>query len=100
MANGPPCPCHCLQAWGGRGTPTQNDSSPLIHLMSDLISLLQNLSNGLPIGSLSSLLGMGLTLIFRVMRTTNFSHGDFVVLGMYIAVLFSRLLGWDPYLSV
>lgn len=47
-----------------------------------------------------ALIGIGLTLIFSVMSTINFAHGDFVVLGMYIAVLLNRFLGWDPYLSL
>src|SRR5699024_6796003 len=68
--------------------------------MIDLISLLQNLSNGLLIGLVYALIGIGLTLIFSVMSTINFAHGDFVVLGMYIAVVFSAALGWDPYTSL
>ena len=68
--------------------------------MFDWVSLIQNLSNGILIGSVYALIGMGLTLIFGVMRTINFAHGDFVVLGMYVAVFFSGLLGWDPYLSL
>jgi branched-chain amino acid transport system permease protein len=66
----------------------------------DLVSLAQNVSNGLLIGGVYALVGVGLTLIFGVMRTINFAHGDFVVLGMYGAVLFNLLLGWDPYLSL
>lgn len=68
--------------------------------MFDWVSLAQNLSNGILIGSVYALIGVGLTLIFGVMRTINFAHGDFVVLGMYVAVFFSGLLGWDPYLSL
>lgn len=68
--------------------------------MADLVSLLQNISNGLLIGGVYALVGIGLTLIFGVMRTINFAHGDFVVLGMYGAVLFNQILGWDPYFSL
>lgn len=68
--------------------------------MLDWISLLQNLSNGVLIGMVYALIGIGLTLVFGVMRTINFAHGDFVVLGMYGAVLFSGLLGWDPYATL
>ena len=68
--------------------------------MIDWVVLLQNLSNGLLIGAVYALVGIGLTLIFGVMGTINFAHGDFVVLGMYSAVLFSGLLGWDPYLTL
>jgi branched-chain amino acid transport system permease protein len=66
----------------------------------DLVPLLQNISNGLLIGGVYALIGIGLTLIFGVMRTINFAHGEFVVLGMYSAVVFNQLLGWDPYLSL
>ncbi|WP_366552822.1 branched-chain amino acid ABC transporter permease [Aquibaculum sediminis] len=68
--------------------------------MADLVSLLQNLSNGVLIGGVYAMIGVGLTLIFGVMRTINFAHGDFVVLGMYIAFAFNMMLGWDPYLSL
>lgn len=68
--------------------------------MFDYVSFLQNLSNGLLIGGVYALIGVGLTLVFGVMKTINFAHGDFVVLGMYGAVLFNGLLGWDPYLSL
>ncbi len=68
--------------------------------MLDLISLFQNLANGLLIGTVYAMIGIGLTLIFSVMSTINFAHGDFVVLGMYAAVFLSTLLGWDPYLSL
>lgn len=68
--------------------------------MTDYVSLLQNLSNGLLIGAVYALIGIGLTLVFGVMRTINFAHGEFVVLGMYFAVVFNALFGWDPYLSL
>lgn len=68
--------------------------------MIDFVSFLQNLSNGLLIGGVYALIGVGLTLVFGVMKTINFAHGDFVVLGMYGAVLINSLFGWDPYLSL
>lgn len=68
--------------------------------MSELVPLLQNISNGLLIGGVYALIGVGLTLVFGVMGTINFAHGDFVVLGMYSAVLFNAVFGWDPYISI
>ncbi|WP_022726661.1 branched-chain amino acid ABC transporter permease [Fodinicurvata sediminis] len=68
--------------------------------MAELVSLLQNLSNGLLIGGVYAMIGVGLTLIFGVMRTINFAHGDFVVMGMYTAFVFNMILGWDPYFSL
>ncbi|MDH6186858.1 branched-chain amino acid ABC transporter permease [Polaromonas sp. CG_23.6] len=68
--------------------------------MIDYISFFQNLSNGVLIGAVYALIGVGLTLVFGVMRTINFAHGDFVVMGMYFAVVFNSVLGWDPYISL
>lgn len=68
--------------------------------MTDWVILLQNLANGVLMGGVYALVGVGLTLVFGVMRTINFAHGDFVVLGMYAAVLFNAVLGLDPYLSL
>jgi branched-chain amino acid transport system permease protein len=68
--------------------------------MIDIVSFLQNLSNGILIGLVYALIGIGLTLVFGVMRTINFAHGDFVVIGMYVAVVLNSLLGWDPYMSL
>ena len=68
--------------------------------MADLIPFLQNIANGLLIGGVYALIGVGLTLIFGVMRTINFAHGEFVVLGMYAAIVFNQALGGDPYFSL
>ena len=68
--------------------------------MTDIAILLQNILNGLLIGGVYALIGVGLTLVFGVMRTINFAHGDFVVLGMYSAILFNLVFGFDPYFSI
>ncbi len=46
---------------------------------------LQHLLNGLVLGSTYALLGIGLTLIFGIMRVVNFAHGELYTLGAYIA---------------
>lgn len=64
-----------------------------------LWSALQAVLNGLLTGSLYALIGMGMALIFGVMRIVNFAHGAFLVLGMYATyVLFDRL-HVNPYLG-
>ena len=50
--------------------------------MAGLDIFLQNVANGVLMGGVYALIGIGLTLVFGVMRTINFAHGDFVVLGM------------------
>jgi branched-chain amino acid transport system permease protein len=68
--------------------------------VTDFLIFLQNFLNGVLIGGVYALIGVGLTLVFGVMRTINFAHGDFVVLGMYNAVLLDLLFGFDPYVSL
>ena len=45
------------------------------------------LIQGLMLGGLYALLATGLSLVFGVMRLVNLSHGDFVVLSAYLALL-------------
>jgi len=59
----------------------------------------QGLLNGLLFGGVYSLMAVGLTLIFGVMRVINFAHGDMMIWGMYLAWLLATRLGVDPYLG-
>jgi branched-chain amino acid transport system permease protein len=62
-----------------------------------LISFLQACVDGLLTGALYALIGMGLALIFGVMRIVNFAHGAFLMVGMYATyVLFNRY-NINPY---
>ena len=55
--------------------------------------------DGLLTGALYALIGMGLALIFGVMRIVNFAHGAFLMLGMYASwVLFDRYQ-INPYIA-
>ena len=49
------------------------------------------------LGGVYALIAVGLTLIFGVMRMVNFAHGEFVMLGMYLAFWAFTLLALDPY---
>lgn len=61
---------------------------------------LQTIVNGLLTGSIYSMVAIGLTLIYGVMVILNFAHGEFLMLGMYIAFWLFTLVGLDPYLSI
>src|SRR5882762_9962579 len=63
----------------------------------DLVLIAQGLLNGLLFGGVYSLMAVGLTLIFGVMRVVNFAHGDMMVWGMYLAWLMATRGGIDPY---
>ena len=55
---------------------------------------------GLLFGGVFSLMAVGLTLIFGVMRVINFAHGEFLMLGMFGAWWLSDAAGLDPLLSI
>jgi branched-chain amino acid transport system permease protein len=44
-----------------------------------------------------ALLALGLTLIFGVLHVINFSHGEFYMIGGFVAAIVTSYLGW-PYL--
>jgi branched-chain amino acid transport system permease protein len=49
-----------------------------------MVLLLQELLNGLVLGSIYSLVALGLTLVYGVMEIPNFAHGHLYMLGAYI----------------
>ena len=62
--------------------------------------LLQQMVESLLIGSVYSLVAVGLTLIWGVMNIVNFAHGDFLMIGMFVAFWSYTLLHVDPVFSV
>lgn len=62
--------------------------------------LAQLLVSTVLLGGIYALIAVGLTLIFGVMRVVNFAHGEFVMLGMYLAFWAFALLALDPYVML
>jgi branched-chain amino acid transport system permease protein len=65
----------------------------------DATLIVQSLVGGVLFGGVYSLMAVGLTLIFGVMRVVNFAHGDMMIWGMYVAWLLATRLGVDPILG-
>ncbi len=61
--------------------------------------LVQVIVGGLLLGAVYALFSSGLTLVWGMMNIVNFAHGDFVMLGMYVAYVVYTLLGAGPLLG-
>jgi branched-chain amino acid transport system permease protein len=61
---------------------------------------LQHLVNAVILGGTYALLGIGLTLIFGIMRVVNFAHGELYAFGAYTVYLVAAALGFDFFLGL
>jgi len=62
--------------------------------------LLQHLANTLILGGTYALLGIGLTLIFGIMRVVNFTHGELYAFGAYSVYLVTAFFGLNFFLAL
>ncbi|GAA4017600.1 branched-chain amino acid ABC transporter permease [Actimicrobium antarcticum] len=62
--------------------------------------LVQTLVSGLLIGLIYALVAIGLTMIFGVMDIINFSHGEFLMFGMYSSFWLYTLYAFDPIVTL
>src|SRR5437016_9983707 len=58
--------------------------------------LLQIIISGLLLGAIYALFSSGLTLIWGMMNVINFAHGEFVMIGMYVAFLIVTYMAGGP----
>jgi branched-chain amino acid transport system permease protein len=63
-------------------------------------TFVQSVVSGVLTGALYAMIGVGLTVVFGVMRIINLAHGEMVMLGMFGAFFGLELLGLDPFLSI
>ncbi len=65
-----------------------------------MLYLLEDLINGILMGSIYGLTALGLTVIFGVLKVINFAHGSMLMVGMYVAYWAVALTGFHPYLAL
>lgn len=56
--------------------------------------------NGLLLGGMYTVIALGLSLVFGVMRLVNLAHGEILIGGAFLALFASGQLGVDPLLSL
>jgi branched-chain amino acid transport system permease protein len=61
---------------------------------------IEQIINGLIIGSTYALIGSGLSLIYGTMRVLNLAHGEFYMLGGYFVYFLTVKYGVPPWLAI
>jgi branched-chain amino acid transport system permease protein len=61
---------------------------------------LQHVLNAMILGGTYALLGIGLTLIFGIMKVVNFTHGELYSFGAYMVFLFAMVLDANFFLAL
>ncbi|HEY3203244.1 MAG TPA: branched-chain amino acid ABC transporter permease [Thermoanaerobaculia bacterium] len=65
-----------------------------------MTTFLQQLVNGLSLGSIYALIALGYTMVYGVLRLINFAHGDVYMVGAYTGYYLSRRLqGSEPSIT-
>ena len=54
--------------------------------------LVQQLINGISLGSIYALIALGYTMIYGILKLINFAHGDIYMLGAYIGFVCTTML--------
>src|SRR5215210_5393712 len=67
--------------------------------MSDAVQLLQSLVNGVGVGLIYGLIGIGYCVIYNASGIVNFAQGVFVMLGGMLCHAFLTMLGLPLYLA-
>src|SRR4029450_13155308 len=60
-----------------------------------MTTFLQQLVNGLSLGSIYALIALGYTMVYGVLRLINFAPGDVYMVGAYVGYYLSRRLRGD-----
>ncbi len=55
--------------------------------------MIQCIVTGILLGGLYSMIGIGMSLVFGIMKLTNLAHGDLMILGTYLTLVIARLAG-------
>ncbi len=64
----------------------------LMHI--PLTELIQQLLNGLTLGSIYALIALGYTMVYGILKFINFAHGDILTMGTYVGLIaYTGLLG-------
>lgn len=56
---------------------------------------LQQIVNGLSLGSIYALIALGYTMVYGIIKLINFAHGDVYMIGAYTAFIVTTYFGFS-----
>ncbi len=59
----------------------------------DLLTFIQQIINGISVGSMYALIAIGYTMVYGVLRLINFAHGEIMMVGAFVAYSVMAVLG-------
>lgn len=65
-----------------------------------MLAFLEPFFNGILLGGLFAVIGIGLSMIFGIMRQVNLAHGELMILSSYLSLVFLNLLGLHPLITL
>ncbi|GAH17778.1 unnamed protein product [marine sediment metagenome] len=65
-----------------------------------MLGFLEVLINGILLGGLYAVIGIGLSMIFGIIRQVNLAHGELMILASYFSLLTLQLLELHPLLTL
>jgi branched-chain amino acid transport system permease protein len=66
----------------------KEDAMQLFNL--PLNEVIQHIINGITVGAIYSLIALGYTMVYGILKMINFAHGEFLMMGTYVSLLI-----WD-----
>ncbi len=64
------------------------------------MNFIQQLINGLSIGSVYALVALGYTMVYGIVKLINFAHGDIIMVGSYIVLFSMKSAGFPFWISI
>lgn len=61
--------------------------------------LLEQIINGITLGSIYAIIALGFTLVFGVLGIINMAHGEIFMVGAFVGVTTTGVLGWPLWLA-
>lgn len=64
------------------------------------MGFLNNLINGISLGSIYAVIALGYTLVYGIAKMLNFAHGDVIMVGGYVVFVSMTSLSLNPWISI